>query len=230
MAVALAVAVAVVVGAPRSSSGHFDFIVASPGITDFDGAKNKARRIGYRHWYVIALSNPEPHFASLQEECDQIALYVRDKIFTDLCIDTPSVTLICAAPKVGANAPSETKITFAAARQRLLGSRLPRVRVTGPGTHPTIPSTSTRSFGSPVRPEPDPEPAKARALLQNLRGDSSNTVVQKAKAFPVVPAVPVFRGAGCNPMVMPPMPTRYTPAYSKHAPQPHGLQWKPKVK
>ena len=63
--VAVAVAVAVAVVAAGSSSGHLDFIVASPGISDYDGGSSKARRRGMRHWYVTAQSNK-----SLQYECD----------------------------------------------------------------------------------------------------------------------------------------------------------------
>ncbi len=40
--VAVAVAAAVAVVAAGSSSGHLDFVVASPGISDYDGGSSKA--------------------------------------------------------------------------------------------------------------------------------------------------------------------------------------------
>ena len=69
--VAVAVAVAVAVVAAGSSSGHLDFIAASPGISDYDGGSSKARHRGMRHWYVSAQSDPKNYgFESLQVECD----------------------------------------------------------------------------------------------------------------------------------------------------------------
>lgn len=136
---------------------HLRFIVASPGITDYDGGSKKARRRGLRHWYVNALSNPHP-YENLQVECDQIAMYVRNHILSDFCMDCPAPALISNMRKVGEHGDSDTHLTFEEARQKL------GVIVTANPASQSIPSTSAWSKGPPMVTDPGASSSSAGPL------------------------------------------------------------------
>ena len=202
MAVAVAAAVAVAVVAPGSSSGHLDFIVASPGISDYDGAEGKkARRTGLRHWYVVALSNPKP-FESLQEECSEIAKYVRNHVLTDFCIQSPTLEMVGSTKKVGRNADSETTISFATARERL-GRCQPMVTDLR-----TIPRDSAWSAGPPGASERTAVESKTK---KRQPAPTAKAIVKaEPKSYPAAPPVYMYRGAGWSPVLLtPPMAVNY---------------------
>ena len=154
-----------------------------------------------RHWYVTAQSDPKKYgFESLQDECDQIALYVRNHILADFCMDSPTPELVSSMKKDGVGGDSDAPLTFEEARQRL-GLRQPRV--TDPGTCPTIPSSSAWSSGPPRCPEFTPAPP-ARPRTSVWWSEGHDGAFERAAPAPMVVTDPgtsqTLHGAPLSPV------------------------------